>query len=576
MSSSSNSTDATSPGALAAIDAMLQSLDQSGGPGLAVGITRRGESVYRRASGLASVEHGVANTLATRWRIGSTTKHFASLAVLLLAEDGSLSIDDPVYRHLPELAPLAAGPTLRQLMNHTGGWRCHLTLSSMAHGLAIQPKGSAMPLLVRQRELNFEPGSQMIYSNGGYVLLSEVIERVSGRSFADFLAERIFEPMEMRGTSLVRSDFDVCPGMASTYLALPGQPLRKGINFSEDMLGDGGIVSTIDDMLVWLAHLRGHAKRVGSAHSWARMIEPTVLRSGVEVGYGLGLMRHRYRGVEVIHHAGGTIGSASQMITVPEHELDIVVLANGAPVSPVALAFGIIDALLADVLPQPPDKRASAGDFANLVGVRYHSAATGLLLQFADVRGQLGLSWLGSVPTPLHEDAVTGALRLETQDIALSPIEIDAAQFAGGAAPQTLRVSEGGQLRFFVKVPAEPHDIAALALHLVGDFVCHDLDARARFEVSDSGVTLSIQGMHGCQTVDVTALLPDVLDVVSTDPLLRMMGERGVINLERPVSGQVQGFRIDIGRIRHLGFVREGSARASAPAGVDDRGTASR
>nr|WP_316639848.1 serine hydrolase domain-containing protein [uncultured Roseateles sp.] len=542
---------------MAAVDALLQPFNRGDAPGLVIAISRDGQTLCRRGFGLASLEHSVANTPHTRMRIGSTSKQFCCLAVLLLAEQGLLSIDDPVHLHLPELPRLGTGPTLRQLMNHTSGWRCNISLSFIAHGHAIQPKGSALPLLARQSELSFEPGSQMMYSNGGYQLLSKVVERVSGQGYEPFLAERIFAPLGMTDTESLPSDFDIRQGMATLYATQPGGGWRRGMFPSEEMAGEGGMISTVDDMLRWTAHLRSADKQIGRPESWAQMLEPTLLSSGTVLGYGLGLMRHQYRGVEVIHHAGGVIGGTAQMITVPAHGLDIVLMSNGAPLSPAALAFKIIDALLADVLTGPVEERALASAYPALLGARYHDAATGLLVGFAEVAGKLGLSLLGMPAIPLRGSPQR--LWLECHDIALSPIAIDTTGWAADAAPAAITLAEGGQLRHMVRLPEEAPSavaIAEIAEQCCGDYRAPDIEARARMTLEDGRLMLRIQGLRGSEELEVQPLSSELLGCLSTDALIKASGAGGALNLER-CAGRVTGFRMDVFRIRHLHFVRD-------------------
>src|SRR5262249_3405173 len=156
------------------------------------------------------------------------------------------------------------------------------------------------------------------------------------------------------------------------HVPLPGGGYRRGLFPSEEILGEGAMVSSVDDMLRWLAHLRG-AKAVGSDATWAQMLEPARLNNGSVSPYALGLMRHGYRGVEVIHHAGGVIGGASQLITVPAHELDVVILSNGALARPTTLAEQVIDAVLGDAVLGAAEARATPERFAAVNGRRYVS-----------------------------------------------------------------------------------------------------------------------------------------------------------------------------------------------------------
>lgn len=561
------------PTGLAAVDALLQPFNRGDGPGLVVGIARNGKTLCRRGLGLASIEHGIANTPRTRMRIGSTSKHFACLAALLLAEEGRLSIDDSIHAHLPELPRLSkVAPTLRQLMNHTSGWRCHIALSCSSSGDAVQPKGAGLALLTRQGELNFDPGTRMLYCNGGYHLLTHVIERISGQRFERFLAERIFEPLGMHDTESVPSDFDIKPGMATLYQALPtgaagsDAEWRRGIFPVEDIGGEGAIVSTVDDMLRWIAHLRGSDKRVGSAASWAQMTAPTVLADGAVTPYGLGLMRHSYRGVEVVRHGGTVIGGTCQMLTVPAHALDISIMTNGAKTSPRALAWKIVDALLAAHLGPPPAHVPSAERPA-LMDQPYYSPATGVLVRFGDAEGRLGLSWLGSPPMPLRSKL--GRLSLASEDSMMAPISIKTTGLDGDVAPAFITLTVGASVHRFAHMNAPAPSAADLAPQLEGRYRVPDMDATACIARTGDTLRLHVQGPYGRRSLRLQPLSTDLF-MIASDGQPSSTPTVGVIRIDRDAD-RVLGLRLEEGRTRGLRFVRETRmhedfARGMAPA----------
>jgi CubicO group peptidase (beta-lactamase class C family) len=548
---------------VAAIDHLLEPLNRSDAPGLVIGVNRDGHPLVRRGLGLASLEHGVANTPRTRMRIASTSKHFTALAILLLAEEGRLGLDDGVRRHLPELPALAAGePTVRQLLNHTSGWRGHDELWVLAQGLALQPPGVALAAMARQGELNAEPGTRLIYSNGGYHLLALIIARLGGVGYAEFLRARIFEPLGMVDTESVASDLDVRPGLATLYVpelgaSGPTGGWRRGL-YPCALEGSGSIVSTLDDMLLWLAHLRGAVKTVGSDATWAQMLAPTMLRSGERVPYGFGLAHHAHRGVDVIHHNGAVFGGSSQMITVPAHDLDIMIIANGAAVSPSQLAFRIIELLLGEQLSEPPEPRAAAGAHPGLIGQRYHAPGSGTLVGFAQVGDRLALSWLGGSPIPLRERA--GGVWLGFLDLAQNAVDIDLEGLDTTQAPATLTLREGGELRRLQRLPDTPPVPATLASQLCGAYRCPDLDASARIDLRGETLLLVVQGRHGQMTARLTPLSDAVLTVAPTDPLLAALGASSTLNVERSVDGHVTGLRFDGARTRRLRFLCEEQA----------------
>lgn len=321
--------------AIQKIDALLEHLQRNDAPGAVVSIQRNGRMLLRQGYGLASLDSGLVNTPATKMRIGSTTKHFACVLALLLREEGKLSIDVPVSRWLPELPATQGQRTLRQFMNHTGGTRDYLDLSLLSNGIAIAPAEAAFDYQCRQQEENFAPGEQFIYNNGGYRMLSMVIERVLGMPLGQVLRERLFEPLSMHETSLWSCDLDPLMGIAATHIALPNGSFSKGI-FPAVILGEGGIASTLDDMQRWLAHLV--SPTLWPSAISAELMAPTELSNGYVNPYGFGLIREIWRGVELVHHAGGVVGGTCQMIAAPEQGINIVVMSNRSDVTAPELA----------------------------------------------------------------------------------------------------------------------------------------------------------------------------------------------------------------------------------------------
>ena len=532
---------------VAALDDLFAAVNRSDAPGLVVGVAQHGRPLYRRGFGLASIELGVANTAWTRMRIGSTSKHFTCLAALLLAEDGKLDIDASIRRHVPELPVLKGEPTLRQLMNHTGGHRCYLDVGFLSDGMAIKPRGVALKTQVAQGDVNFEPGEKTLYNNGGYHLLSLVIERVSGVSFEQFLEDRIFTPLGMVDTKSVPSDFEIHRNMATLHVAQPDGRWRRGVFPTEEVRGEGAMISTIDDMLRWLAHLRG-PHRVGSDDTWAQMTTPVRLNNGTVVPYALGLMVHDYRGVRVVHHAGGVIGGTCQMLTVPDHALDIIIMTNGALVSGVELANRIIDAMLGEAVLAAREERVSNERFKSVLGKRYYAPATGFLAGFGDAGGKLGICLMNNPPIPLRDEGET--LRLGFEDIAMGPYTLRTADIADRAdAPATLEMTESGHvLRLEVLPDTAPADAVA---PLAGRWRAADLAADAIVLQQDGAWMLRIFGQYAVNEMVLEALSDDVVGLAHpVHPQLR-----GALSVTRR-DGVVTGFRVDSGRTRGMRFER--------------------
>lgn len=544
------------PSTIEAIDALFANLNRSDAPGAVVGVAKDGRSIYRRAFGLASVALGVANMPTTRMRIGSTSKHFTCAAALLLAEEGKLDIDTSVRTYIPEL-PSTNEPTLRQLMNHISGLRDYLDVTFVGNGTAIQPAGSALAAQVRQKDVNFPTGEKFIYNNGGYHLLSICIERVAGMPFERFLQERLFDPLGMVDTVSVPSDLTIERGMATLHIPRASGGWRLGVFPSVEVRGEGAIVSTTDDMLRWLACVRTADTKVMSADSWRQLFETAHLVDGTPTHYALGLMLHPYRGVDVIHYAGGVMGGACQMLTVPQHGLDIVVITNGAPLDPSATASSIVDAVLGDSVLGERERIASSADYAPLLGSRYRGESSGLVLGFdegarEDQKGQLGLKLLGNPPFPLRVDG--DKLLLPTWVAALGPYELTLAPLGSAAAPQTLDIREGARSERYLRMPTEAPTVAAVAPKIVGNYHSSDADASANIELSaDGGLLMKQQGSIGSTVYKLEPLDDVAVQVLPYDAeALPLMG---ALKLEHE-AGKVTGFRMHTGRTRGVHFER--------------------
>jgi D-aminopeptidase len=535
----------------ATLNELFQSVNRSDAPGMVVGVAHRGIPIYRRAFGLASIEHGVANTVWTRMRIGSTSKHFASLAALLLVEEGKLDIDAGVRTYLPELPAFDQEPTLRQFMTHTGGMRDSLDVGFIAAGLTIKPRGEALAVQVRQRDVNFKPGEKMIYNNGGYQMLSLVIERVSGMPFEQFLRERIFDPLGMLDTDSVPSDFEIHRGTATLHVAQPDGSYRRGVFPSEEVRGEGAIVSTIDDMLRWLAHLRGpHV--VGSEDSWKQMMTPARLNNGMLAKYSLGLQLEQYRGVDVIHHGGTVIGGTCQMLTVPGHALDIIIIANGAAASPSELANKVVEAVLGeDAFPLPPEKTAQSASFQPLVGARYASKSGDMVFGFGDANGKLGFTIHNSPPIPVREEP--GQLCLDFSRIVTGPYRIAMEPLEPGATtPSSLQLEDAGTVRILERLPATPPPLAQAGQALVGRYRAPDLDAEAQVVFDGEALLLRVASPFGPNVLRLTAYSADIFGWQFTGPLAAL---GGTLHVERN-GDRVSGLRLNTLRTRHMHFQR--------------------
>ncbi len=539
----------------AQLDALFMPYHRADAPGLIAGIVHRGQLSYRRGFGMASLEHGIANTPATRMRIGSVSKHFTCVAVLLLCERGALDADAPIGAYLPELPPAAGRPTLRQLMSHRGGQRCALDLALLTQGLAMSPHGALLAAQQRQRDDNFPPGERMMYSNGGYHLLSLALERASGMPFDAFLATHIFNPMLMRDTACVPNDMTIENGIATMHVPDRAGGFRRGIFPSWDMLGEGSIVSTVDDMLRWTAHLRCSDKIVGNDDTWRQMLALPVFSSGQRSPYSLGLTQSLYRGVELIHHSGGVVGGTCQMLLSVAHGLDVVLLSNGALDAPFELSKRVVDIVLADAPGSDgPPVAACAAKHAARLG-SYRSPGTGAVYALEDHEGALVLTGLlCPKPSMTLYDSAHGQNDVEAEASGDGTLALRWGSSCTPTDLSSLRIVHCGHVDTFERLGEAPAMTLPLVAAMSGTFASHDANARAIVRPDDAAPVLRMHGAVGHCDYCLTPLAHDVFGLVPVDPTGIMTG---IVTLTRDATGaHITGFRVDTPRTRRLVFTR--------------------
>jgi D-aminopeptidase len=347
-----------------AIEAVFEHINQCQLPGAVVGVQLAGAPVYRMGFGLASIELPMLLTPDIRMRIYSITKQFTCLAYLLLCEEGAASPDDSVGRHLPELHPVTQRVTARQLMGHTSGLRDAHEISWSFSGTGHSVRSDEVLQLYREiDDVNAGPGETWSYNNGGFLILTSIIERITGRCLEDVFRERIFEPLGMHDTLLRRVDTNFVPRSATMHaMSSSGEYNKNYMGYAS--AGEGGIVSTVNDMLRWLSHMG--APRVGTARTWEAMKRAQVLSNGTYTGYGLGLLCGSYRGVETLSHSGGALGANAHVIKTPSLGLDIVVMSNRNDVSSTLLANKILDAFVpGDDTPVSTSEKFATGLFCS-------------------------------------------------------------------------------------------------------------------------------------------------------------------------------------------------------------------
>jgi len=298
-------------------------------PGGVVGVLDRGEVVFERAYGMASLEYGIEHRTDTPTNIGSVTKQFTAMAILLLQNDGLLSLDDEVRKHIPELPDFGQPVTLRNLLNHTGGFRELYNFLPMAgrEGEDAIRREEAIRIVQRQPELQAAPNTEYNYNNTGFILLSMVVERLSGKTFPEFMKERVFEPLGMTHTRVKYGQGEIVPGASTGYVPAEGGGWRSARDLAASA-GAGGVYTTFRDMTKWMLNYRD--AEVGGPEAIRALTTRNVLHSGDTVSYGLGIGVARMRGRTLYTHTGGDTAHRTYFGYLPELEAGLFMSSNNA------------------------------------------------------------------------------------------------------------------------------------------------------------------------------------------------------------------------------------------------------
>ncbi|MGQ0712109.1 MAG: serine hydrolase domain-containing protein [Gemmatimonadaceae bacterium] len=501
-------------------------------PGCAVGVSRHGRTVLSRAYGMANLEYDVPNATETIFEAGSVAKQFTAGAVLLLGQQGKLSLDDPVRKHIPELPDYGAPLTIRQMIHHTSGlrdWGTVAMVEGWPRGSRVHTHDHVLDIVKRQRTLNFTPGSEYLYSNTGYNLLAIVAQRVSGRSFADFTRTEIFEPLGMTRTQW-RDDYTrVVKGRSTAYSPTQGG-FRLDMPF-ENVHGNGGLLTTVEDLLRWSANF--DLARVGGQPFVREQLRQGRLTGGREIEYAAGLVISRYRGVPEVSHGGSTAGYRAFLSRYPDQGLAVAVLCNHASAGAPTLGRRVADIFLGS-LPARPAAPKAVTLASNVLAARagmYRDAVTGAPLRISVKDGKL-VSGGDDEAVPLSATV----FQTEGGSRAVFDLEAD-----GRTRSMRLIQEDGDTLTF---LPVEPHtpnadDVA----QLVGTYVS-DEAATTLAIVQDGGKLVLRQ--PPARSLELRPAYRDAFELPSGD----------VVRFLRDASGRATEISLFLGRVRDLRFRR--------------------
>lgn len=523
------------------VEGLLAPWDGRDRPGVTIGVVRGSELVVHRSAGMASIELGVPIGPQTSFRIASVSKQFTCAAILLLAAEGRLSIEDEITRHLPEMAGLGERVTVDQLMHNSAGVRDMLELMRLGGTDLTQPAQpeDLMAAICRQRRTNFPPGSRYLYSNSNFLLLGRIVERVSGQSLRAFLAERIFGPVGMRMTCMVERTTEPVAGLATGYL--PAGSFWERAQHGFPLHGEGALVSSVLDLALW--HRNYATGRVGGVALGAALAEPGRFTNGLVNGYARGLRVAEVRGLATISHGGLWPGYKTEFLRIPARDAAVIVIANAGSADPYAIGQSVLEALLEGVpgvaaapkLPGREELGRHAGRFLDdsrpaTVDLTMNEAG-----QLAGSTNGIGfqVKALADGRLAARRSAPDWSMRLSADGTTLA-VELDA-----GVTATYRRITPGAPL------PAD----------LPGLYRSEELAASWRIEAQDGGMQLFVRGrLANAGPWALEGIEGDIFRIYTPGTLFRAWHD---VRLLRDDAGRPAGLLVNSNRVKEMAFTRE-------------------
>ncbi|NET33563.1 MAG: beta-lactamase family protein [Cyanothece sp. SIO1E1] len=314
------------------IDKLLNEVD-SAGPGVIIGIVKDQHLLYSVSKGMANLDYNIPIGPTSNFRLSSTSKQFTAACVLHLVDQQQLTLEDPLAKFFPEFSTRLGQVTIQQLLNHTSGIRDYMTLMMIQGSRQIDffnnfigEDRDIMELIAQQKELSFESGTVHSYSNTNYWLLGQVVKRITNKSLEAYAQEHIFGPLGMKNSCFAETSGRVIAQRVAGYVSPCPDCERMEYRFQSKVVGDDGVVSSIQDLLLWEQEFYQH--RVLSDQCWDNMLTKGKLNNGEEIAYASGLIISDFNGEKLVKHSGQNPGFSSEILRFPDHQISIIVLGN--------------------------------------------------------------------------------------------------------------------------------------------------------------------------------------------------------------------------------------------------------
>ena len=519
--------------------------EYSNSPGCAVGVYSKGKLLFKKGYGIANLDYDIKITPETVFDIGSVSKQFTAACIVLLENEGKLSLDDDIRQYIPEIKEFDEGKiTIRNLLHHTSGLRDYLGLMSLS-GISFDDyftEQTGLDILARQNELNFAPGSEYLYSNSGYLTLAIIIRRVSGESIGTFAQKNIFTPLGMKNTFIYEDGAKVVKNRAIGY-SKDGDEYKREHHFDFVVGGDGQVYTTVEDFFKWSENFKDN--KLGNDSFLNKMLTQGVLSNGDSIDYALGLSHGVYKNHKTIGHGGAWGGFRANYLQFPQEDLAIAIMSNLGNVNAGQKAKQIANIFLQDNFDkkeEEPEKKLSEIEIPETIFsltqlVGDYEIQPGVVARLSIKNDSLNLlqTW---------NKSTNNILKVNGNTFQISGNENLSFSFSNlkDGFTQTLKVLQDG--RETIAARKKEVDTSGISLNdYIGSFFSKELDVSYIFEIENKVLKVSIEDKK--RIMDCT---------ISEIDLFTM--EFGLVRFQR-TDGQVSGFELDSGRVKNLKFEKK-------------------
>jgi CubicO group peptidase (beta-lactamase class C family) len=334
----------------AQVDELFSQWDKPDSPGCALAIIQNGEIIYQCGYGMANLEYDIPISPNSVFEIASNSKQFTAMCIVLLARQNLLTLDDELQKYIPEMPQYSHPITLRHLIYHTSGIRDYIALMNFA-GIINEheyPDEETISLIARQQSLNFQPGTEQLYSNSGYFLLGEIVKRVSGKSLRVFAEEHIFTPLGMKNTHCHDNFREIVRNRADGYAPKEGGGFEICMSLRNNNIGASNIYTTIEDLFIWDRNFYQNILGDCGQDLIEEITTSGKLMNGEILSQfnGSGLAIGKYRSLRMINHSGLWQGYRSDIVRFPDCQFSVICLANLSTFNPTKLSLQVADIYL--------------------------------------------------------------------------------------------------------------------------------------------------------------------------------------------------------------------------------------